>query len=507
MKQKIISVVVCLKFALGVGFTSTATAEWHRVDSNVAQVYSEIGEKNSIEVAEQLSRYDTVLRTMMGSKEDLNAPPIKVFVVSNYNDLKYVAPKVPRSAIGFYRATPESIVTVLIGYDDPNVRILDAKTVLQHEYAHHFMYRNFSGVYPQWFVEGFAEYFSTIDFNDEKAVIGDLSIARYATLLKRSMLDVELFFVDELRGREVSGLYATAWLATHYFYSSTERQAQLFQYIRDQRAGSDPRLAFENAIGMTIKDFEKRLRTYLKKEIGAYVVSVPRQNSVITKPVSVSNSNARDLMLYERVAGSSLDPEDEDVDGEEILRLAKNRANSSGASLTAQKAWVLANIKFGDKLLALDLAESLAMQTPSDTDLMYLHGYAALEASGQEGADRISFTDNARANLQQVMSANPSDYRAYFKLGQSYFLSEGATSSEALEAMINAYRLAPEVLPLTVNLAILLWSQGRDHEARLLLTPLANHPHETKIATVAGELLDLMGDNTDATISHKYWQQ
>ena len=47
---------------------------------------------------------------------------------------------------------------------------LDPKSVLFHEYAHHFMLHHFPAAYPAWYVEGFAEFFSVVAFPQDGSI-------------------------------------------------------------------------------------------------------------------------------------------------------------------------------------------------------------------------------------------------------------------------------------------------------------------------------------------------
>ena len=47
---------------------------------------------------------------------------------------------------------------------------LDIKTVLLHEYTHHFMYQYFPAAYPTWYSEGFAEFMASPVFNDDGSI-------------------------------------------------------------------------------------------------------------------------------------------------------------------------------------------------------------------------------------------------------------------------------------------------------------------------------------------------
>ncbi len=68
----------------------------------------------------------------------------------------------------------------------------DSQQTLFHEYGHHFMKRYVTAAFPAWFVEGFAEYYSTVDFDKQgKALIGKPARRRAYGLIELPKLPVE----------------------------------------------------------------------------------------------------------------------------------------------------------------------------------------------------------------------------------------------------------------------------------------------------------------------------
>ena len=91
--------------------------------------------------------------------------------------------------------------------------------------------------------------------------------------------------------------------------------------------------------------------------------------------------------------------------------------------------------------------------------------------------------------LAKAYERDPTDYRIliYFALTQQ--TKPGYPDDATMEALAEAFRLAPQVAETRVYLARGLMRQKRWDEAILVLTPLANSPHGGGGAETARNML------------------
>lgn len=162
----------------------TAQAEWWRAETANFVVYGE-GSRNDLRRhAEKLERFDALLRRQFSLSPMDGARKLPVYLVSSGKELRELYPRLPENIGDFYSATQIDVYAALNrrGGDD----------TLFHEYAHHFMHQNFPGVYPGWFIEGFAEFFATASVDDaRKITVGYFNPGRLAGLNTQPWLPIE----------------------------------------------------------------------------------------------------------------------------------------------------------------------------------------------------------------------------------------------------------------------------------------------------------------------------
>ena len=252
--------LAAVALAAGLLNAAPARAEWLKAESERFIVYSDGREPQLRRFVQELESFDRLLRLRLGLKVD-EAPyrKLPIYLVGSHGGLTKVSPDAHENLAGFYTATDEDIFGVAI-------RDRDADT-LKHEYAHHFMWQNFAATYPGWFVEGFAEYFSTVEFERDRVAVGKYNENRAYWLQNGSWLPMR----DLLSGRpqlsddrHSETYYPLAWLLTHWFMSDPARQRTLSAYLADVGGGGDPVEAMQRATGLTPEALQQTLRRYLE---------------------------------------------------------------------------------------------------------------------------------------------------------------------------------------------------------------------------------------------------
>src|SRR5262249_41055273 len=140
-----------------------------------------------------------------------------------------------------------------------------------------FMLQHFAGAYPAWYVEGFAEYMQTVNFEDNRVLIGAPAGARTGWLFHEQQIPI----ADMLRAphsvfdtpAKTEHFYAQAWLMVHYVFETPERRQKLRAYLSALRAGGDPVAAFQPAFGETPDDFARELLTYQRRQVSIYAMA------------------------------------------------------------------------------------------------------------------------------------------------------------------------------------------------------------------------------------------
>lgn len=460
-----------------------AAAEWRRAESANFIVYSDGTEARLRDRVEQLEDFDRLLRLMIAGDQPPASNKLHVYLVSGLSDLQRIR-RVPNGIAGFYIASDDGIAALVDRAAEEG-----GNEVLLHEYAHHFMMQYAAGAYPAWFVEGFAEYFSTARFQPRRIDIGTASPGRGYTVLNGQWLPLDRVLFGDTSGLnrdQMGSYYAQSWLIAHYFYSSAERQAALQRYLAGVGSGNNPMEAFQSATGFTAEAFRAELRNYIRGGQISFrrMTREPPQPTAMT--ITPLPRAADDLILYEAALRVGIDEET----GAAYLPQIRTAAARFPDDPFARRVLAHAELLYGDGVAAERLLDSLIAAAPNDAELLYLRGMRHLTiANRAEDAD-VAIRE-ARAARQWFGRAHQIDgnhFQTLFRYAQSLRGERNFVSENTSNVLMLAHQLAPQVAAITMNAAMMLMNRGEFADADALLRPLAASPHDVELARAAQEL-------------------
>nr|WP_312294042.1 hypothetical protein [Brevundimonas diminuta] len=452
-------------------WATSAQAEWRRAETSSFIIYGEGSENDLRPHAEKLERFDALLRRQFNRPALEGARKLPVYLLHTRRDLAEVFPAVAEAkAAGFYSASETDVYAVV------NRRSGD--DLLFHEYAHHFMYQNFPGFYPGWFVEGFAEFFMTAQVdNPERVEMGGFNPGRIHTLNQSRWLSVEDLLSKRPRdftNREQRwAFYAQSWLLTHYLLADAERRRGLDAYLTDVGRGVAPTEALRNRLGHTPDSLTAALRTYLRGEM-KYVrfsmTDVQPQVQIQTLPTSADR-----MLLYSLRSRYPQSPHDAAV----LLERTRTDAARYPQDRLALVTLGRAELQWGDAAAGEAALASALVVAPEDAEALRLLADARLEASDQQQdpTDRSRLIREAQGYLARALDADPTDYRIYATLARARRGAPDYPNANDLETWRLAVAFAPQVMRLRQEAAEALTKGGAEAEAAELLAVVANSPH------------------------------
>lgn len=466
-----------------------AAAEWRRAVSPNFVVYGDVSPEQLTGFTQKVEQFDSFLRRRAGVGGNRAASKLVIFMVGRGANMSDLIGSPGNSIVnGFYTYGPNGPMAVVKRVSGAGQNSLDADAVLFHEYVHHFMFSYFPAAYPQWFVEGFAEFFSTTDFDDKGRAqfgkppfyrAGDLFIGPdwpVKELLKGTTVDLS----DSKR----SSFYGRAWLLTHYLMLSPGRQNQLDRYIRAINDGVDSLEAARLAFG-DLEELENDLNAYLRKNKLSY--RTESDPTPLTSAITVS-----------------LIPEDEAITIVERLKIMRRLNNTEWPDLisrllgaralfpdSAAAPGLLSQVYFeaGDFASAQAAADdALAKESENAPALLY-KGKSEVKLLAVAGVkDDLSWR-KARA---PIVAANRADTENPYPLFAYYtsFLDQGITAPPvARDALSKAFSLAPLDPGIRGAMVSALIAEGDLKFAAKILRPVAFNPHGGEAANQARLLL------------------
>jgi Flp pilus assembly protein TadD len=472
--MRLIRLVVVLAAVL---LSNAATAQWRKAESPHFVVYSTNSEAKLRERTLLLEDFDRLLRILVAGDDQPSVNQLHVYVLPSTREMRRIR-NLGSGVAGFYTATSEGIAAFVS--DEASDR---QDAILFHEYAHHFMLQNASSAYPGWYIEGFAEYFMTAKFKKDSIDIGNFAPARGAWLMGARWLPWERVLGGTSAGLTEEGsamYYAQSWLLTHYFYSNSDRQAQLRRYL-SAVAKEGPVRAMQSATGLNMEQFTKELARYIR----GGTINYRRMQRPAAQPVPVRITalprSAADLLVHEaqlRINAAS--------DPGTIGSIRAAAAKHPGDPL-AQRVLAHAELLHGDRAAALRLLEPLLAASPNDVELMYLRGRLHLAAA--EAGDKAA-GEQARLWFAKAHKIDRNHFQTLYRYAQSLRSGSEGVSENTTNVLLLAHQLAPQVAEIRFNAAAILLARGDLDLAEGVLEPLLTDPHNPRGAATARKMLE-----------------
>ncbi len=453
-----------------------AQARWFVADTAHFRVHSDGPERELRTAAALLEDYWALLLLLTGTKEEAPGPKLDVYLVRGVDQLREVR-RVPSSVAGVYVIGPTDVAAFATRSFDATMGRSD---VLQHEIAHHFMFRHAPVAYPAWYVEGFAEYMMTADIRPERIEFGTFNPNRAAWLVNVPWISAKELLTRpprEFRGERGAMFYAQSWLVVHYLFRNPEKRKALQAYLAAVASGRSDDEAFLAAFGTDYRGFERELRSYLtSRRMTRSVIkraAAPPSHGIEIRALPPT---ADDLLLADANLRLGVG------DAWRAARLAQVRREAARHPGDAFATRVLAHaeVTLGDRAKGRALLDGLIAADAANAELLYLRGLADLLDGRPEPARRL---------LTRAHKLDPLHAATLFHYGRS-FMGAGVPSENTVNIALLAADLAPQVPAIAAQAATALMARQRFDEAIPYLTPIAYNPHGGAEAEMARILIE-----------------
>jgi len=355
------------------------------------------------------------------------------------------------------------------------------------------MMQYFPTAYPPWYVEGFAEFYSTADIDAKgTASVGKPAYHRAYGLVYATPFPINRLLADKPRakgGEQLDAYYARAWLLTHMLSFSDTRKGQLPAYLKAFANGTPALKAAEDAFG-PLPALDKALNAYLDVSRWKY-----RQLSGLDMKVSKVTIEAldpaQDALFIERL---NLLTDIEDGDRPRFLANVRREAARYPDNPYAIDMLVEAYLLEGDTAASNTLNDRLLALKPDYAPALLRKAGVMADKVG-EADDQAAQWKTIRALIVKANRINQDDPVALFRYYQAFKREGVAPPKVAVDGLLRVYDLAPQLGEVRITLAQQLIDDKRIREARAVLMPLAYAPHggegseaaRAMIATIDGE--------------------
>jgi len=459
-----------------------AHAAWVEASTTHFVVYSDDTPDHVRAFATNLERFDKALRFLRNLADEPvgMANRVTIFVV---DDIPAIERLIGRQGVaGFY--SPRAGNSVAFVPRDAGVgevpleyreMVLNPRQILLHEYTHHFLLSLSPNVaYPGWFVEGYAEFFATAEFEPDGAVIvGRPPQYRVFGLFGENRLTVAKMLTadpNELTGEQRYLLYGRGWLLTHYLFLGGKRDGQLGAYFRaltDGKPASEAAQAFGDLRALDSELWAYKRTDFAAQRVAASVLPI---GEVSVRTVSPAES-ATMLVRIRSTAGV------DDRAAQSVYAAAKAACAPYPNDPAAQRVLAEAAFDAKDFAGAEAAADRALAADPQHVGAMLYKAMARMALAKQAGdATPATWTAIRRiiAAANRIDTQNPAVLWLFY---QSYLAAGQAPTAVAKQGLHYAYALAPQDRGLRFDSAEAHLRDGELALARPLLVTIAADPH------------------------------
>jgi Flp pilus assembly protein TadD len=472
-----------LILSLSILIAAPAQAEWWEARTEHFIIYSEDDERDTRSFATELERFDHALRSLQSTKFAPIQSDSQRVTIFRAGDVEYISRLAHGGAAGFYRPQLYPVAFTPVRDRERGGNIirrdsrtnLDPKSVLFHEYAHHFMFQYFPAAYPSWYVEAFAETVATIDLKDDGSFhLGNPPNWR-SDLLFGSMLTVTpqslLASTAKPDFEDFIGWYSVGWLMNHYLTFEPSRRAQLQTYLRLVNQGMDSAPAAKQAFG----DLDKLGGEIARYKRAGKLGGIDVRPATRPNPQVVLRKLTDDEEAVMRVKARSK----AGVTRSDAARVAADaRAVSARYPTSFAAQLALAEAEFdAEQYEGASAAADRALQLrPNSVEALVAKGVILLE----RGKKDKQYLAPARTFIAKAYALDPADPAPLYLNYLTYYYSGQAIPESAVIGLERAYDDARQDSGLRLVLARQLLAEKKGALARDILLPLGLNPHESK---------------------------
>jgi tetratricopeptide (TPR) repeat protein len=482
--------IICLAATLAIGLNTPAHARWYVARSKHFIIYADEKPNRLAEFSTRLEKFDQAARILLRMDDPVigDGNRVTVFVMPTAKDVQKLAGD--SFLAGFYTGRVSGPLAYVAKRDDDSD--LGSDTILFHEYAHHLMMQQLDQPYPQWYVEGFAEFLSVPVFGRDGSVgLGVAPQHRGWALFNAKPLPIEEIVgetygdITKLTPEQRESIYGRGWLLTHYLTRETKRAGQFDRYIGAIASGSTAIAAARASFG-DLAQLDKELNAYLRRnEIVGSKIGADRIHPAPIEVLPLTEAGAAVVLLRGRIKYGL-----KDAEARQALDQVRAIAARYPGDVLVETTLAEAELDGGNAAAAEAAADRAAKADPRNAEALVLKGRAMAErAEKLEDPARHDLFDKARETFIAANKLDVEDPEPLMEYYQAY-VSEGVRPTDnAIAALHYASDLAPQDLGLRMNSAVAYLNEGKPKEARSTLVLVAYSPHAGTVAAMARRMI------------------
>lgn len=467
-----------LLFFIAILLPGAAHAEWVRAESTNFIAYSEGGEVDLRQRVVQLEKFGHVLQAMTNARRTKAVPQkITIYFLRSVNEVAESLPYPADGVAGYYNTTMRGPYSVMPRTDAEGPRgsrmrspSLDARTILQHELTHHFMFQYFPAAYPAWYTEGFADYAGAIEIDqNDIAKVGLFLDSRASALRRLDWVPLKTLMNPRPGKDRFPSIvyYSQGWILVHYFNKDDESKKKLRAYLVEINRGA----TFEQAM-KTLGDIDaldREVREYAEQRqlpaVGTKYLSLD-PGPIEVRPLTAAESA---LINYQLRLSSG-------IPKSRINDLAERvRSIAAAYPKDPYALGILVDMErlAGNRAQAMATVDRWLTARPNDPWALYHRGELEIEGlAAAKSGDKAAW-DAARARLTAATKGAPQEPRILRAVYDSYVAQGVLPPALAQNLLSRALDIIPRERTLRHAVALDYERRGMIDDAIATIASLA----------------------------------
>ncbi len=258
---RLVIVLVC-GFWTAPAFADMTDDTWHEVRSDNFQIYTNGDVKKVKALARDLELFRASVMLFIGSRNLTSDMPFHIIALRSQSDIRRFVPERPGRGLqtsGKFASTVRgNFALIEMSGQEYTVKggmVSVAERVIKHEYVHYILRGNSRIRYPYWYEEGFAEYLSTLEYENGEVRLG-FPIASWHFSLNdsggRAQVEALLRATRNTDAVNMRALYGAGWLLVHHLHDVPELSAKIVPFLTEYDRTGDSFGAFNKVFQLDL---------------------------------------------------------------------------------------------------------------------------------------------------------------------------------------------------------------------------------------------------------------
>lgn len=480
---------------------SGAQAAWYAAKSRHFVIYADDNPKNLEAFATKLERFDQAARVAMQAADpDVgDGNRLTVFVLPKASDVRSIA----GDKTGFFEGYYTGRVAGSLAYipkDALKSSGDESDAILFHEYTHHLMMQDLKRPFPEWYVEGFAEFLSTPKFGrDGSVTLGRIVAGRAWGLFNGPKMPVRTLFGGlrpDMTNEQRDVFYGRGWLLTHYLTMDRHRAGQMARFVEALTRGESQPQAAREAFG-DLDQLDKDLDAYRGKPLLQFTIA---GSDIHVGRIEISPLSAGAAQVIQARAQVKYGTKGQAT--EELAAQVRGIESRFPGDELVESTLSKAELDAGHPQAAEAAADRALKADPRNIEAMVLKGRAIVDgAKDADGSARHALFEKARALFIAANKLDTEDPEPLYEYYWTFPREGRRPTANAIAALHYASDLAPQDLGVRMSSAFAYLQEGKLKDARSTLTVVAYSPHADDVGQMAQRMIrDIDAGNAEAAL-------